>query len=85
MKTWKETNNALCKTFEFATFEEAIDWMYKASTIISEHNHHPTWTNTYNKVHVQLSTHDAGNVVTEKDWTLAEVLNGVYDHFVNTL
>ena len=77
MTTWTEDNNALSKTYKFATFEAAMEWMSKASVIISEHDHHPTWTNTYNKVHVQLSTHDAGNVVTEKDRLLAEALDGV--------
>ncbi len=77
MNTWTEVDNTLCKTFEFETFEAAIEWMNKASIIISRHDHHPTWTNTYNKVHVQLSTHDAGNIVTEKDRILAEALDGV--------
>ena len=77
MTTWIEDNNELSKTFEFASFEEAIAWMVKASMEIEKMNHHPTWTNIYNKVHVKLSTHDAGNVVTDKDRLLAEALDGV--------
>ncbi len=77
MNTWTEDNNELSKTFIFSTFKDAINWMVKASIEIEKMDHHPTWTNTYNKVHVRLSTHDAGNVVTEKDWKLAEVLNEV--------
>lgn len=77
MNAWTEDNNALCKTYEFASFEEAIAWMVKASIEIEKMNHHPTWTNIYNKVHVSLSTHDAGNLVTEKDRLLAEALDGV--------
>lgn len=78
MNTWTEVDNELCKTFEFASFEDAIAWMVKASIEIEKLNHHPTWTNTYNKVHVRLSTHDAGNVVTDKDRWLAEALDRLY-------
>ena len=77
MNTWTEDNNELSKTFIFSSFKDAINWMVKASIEIEKMDHHPTWTNTYNKVHVRLSTHDAGNVVTEKDWKLAEVLDEV--------
>lgn len=77
MNTWTEVDNELCKTFEFVSFEAAIAWMTKASIEIEKLNHHPAWTNIYNKVHVRLSTHDAGNVVTEKDRLLAVVLDGV--------
>lgn len=77
MNTWTEDNNELSKTFIFSTFKDAINWMVKASIEIEKMDHHPTWTNTYNKVHVRLSTHDAGNIVTEKDWKLAEVLDEV--------
>lgn len=77
MNTWTEDNNTLTKTFVFDSFSAAMNWMLKASAEIEKMNHHPTWTNTYNKVHVRLSTHDAGNVVTEKDRLLAVVLDGV--------
>ncbi len=77
MNTWTEDNNELSKTFIFSSFKDAINWMVKASIEIEKTNHHPTWTNTYNKVHVRLSTHDAGNIVTEKDWKLAEMLDEV--------
>ncbi len=77
MNTWTEDNNELSKTFIFSSFKDAINWMVKASIEIEKMDHHPTWTNTYNKVHVRLSTHDAGNIVTEKDWKLAEMLDEV--------
>ena len=77
MHTWTEHNNALHKTFEFSSFLEAMDWMQKASIEIEKLNHHPEWTNVYNKVQVQLTTHDAGNVVSEKDWELARVLDAI--------
>lgn len=84
MNTWTEVDNTLGKTFEFETFAAAMQWLLKASTEIDKLNHHPTWTNTYNKVHVSLCTHDAGNTVTDKDWTLAKVLDEVYENFANS-
>jgi 4a-hydroxytetrahydrobiopterin dehydratase len=52
--------------------------MQKAAVKITELDHHPTWTNTYNRIHIVLSTHDAGNKVTEKDWELANELDQVF-------
>lgn len=72
---WTEENNQLSKTFKFNSFAEAISWMVKASFIIEKMNHHPEWSNVYNKVHVVLLTHDAGNTVTDKDRELAEALD----------
>jgi 4a-hydroxytetrahydrobiopterin dehydratase len=77
MNQWTERNNALHKTFEFSTFHDAIQWMVKASVHIESLNHHPKWTNVYNTVIVELSTHDEGNTVTEKDWILARLLDSI--------
>jgi len=60
MHTWTEHNNALHKTFAFSGFPAALEWMQKASLEIEKLNHHPKWTNIYNKVIVELTTHDAG-------------------------
>jgi 4a-hydroxytetrahydrobiopterin dehydratase len=51
--------------------------MARASKVISELDHHPEWTNVYNRVMVSLCTHDAGNVVTQKDHDLASALDGI--------
>lgn len=75
MTNWKEENNKLTKTFLFKNFGEAMAWMVKASCEIEKLNHHPEWSNVYNKVHVSLTTHDAENTVTEKDKQLAEILD----------
>jgi len=75
MTSWKEENNKLTKTFTFKTFGDAMAWMIKASYGIEKQNHHPEWTNVYNKIHVNLSTHDAGNTITKKDRQLAEMLD----------
>lgn len=72
---WQTTNNQLCKTFEFKDFTAAISWMVKAAFVIEKHNHHPEWSNVYNKVVVKLCTHDDGNIITQKDYALAEALD----------
>ena len=77
MNSWTEENNSLNKTFKFESFMAAIQWMQKASVEIDKLNHHPEWTNIYNKVIVKLNTHDAGNTVTDKDRKLAEILDAV--------
>ncbi len=78
MDTWKEENHKLQKTFVFNTFTDALAWMVKAAFIIEKMNHHPEWSNVYNKVHVSLCTHDAGNTITDKDRKLAESLDKLY-------
>jgi 4a-hydroxytetrahydrobiopterin dehydratase len=78
MENWTEENNALCKTFVFASFEQAMLFMQSAVPHISRLNHHPEWQNVYNRVFVRLTTHDAGNTITEKDRELARVLDGLF-------
>lgn len=68
---WKEENNSLYKKFEFRDFSEAFGFMTRVAIEAEKMNHHPLWTNVYNKVELWLSTHDAGDIVTEKDRKLA--------------
>ncbi|MBM3438909.1 MAG: pterin-4-alpha-carbinolamine dehydratase [Bacteroidetes bacterium] len=75
---WELSDNQLKKTFEFKSFEAAMDFMQRASRVIAELDHHPEWRNVYNLVQVSLCTHDAGNVVTQKDYSLAEALDAVF-------
>lgn len=77
MNNWKEFEGALHKEFVFDDFAAAIAWMVKAGYVIEKLNHHPEWTNVYNKVQIKLTTHDAGNAVTEKDRALAKALDQV--------
>ena len=72
---WIEKDNSLQKTFSFKTFGDAMAWMIKASYIIEKMDHHPEWTNVYNKVSVKLQTHSEGNQVTGKDRELARALD----------
>lgn len=68
---WEEKNNALHATFEFKDFIEAFGFMTAVAMLAEKQNHHPEWNNVYNKVFIKLTTHDAGNTVTEKDRKLA--------------
>ncbi len=72
---WKEENDRLMKTFVFKDFTEAFGFMTKVALVAEKMNHHPTWTNTWNTVSFELSTHDAGNTVTDLDRTLATVID----------
>ncbi|TNE80977.1 MAG: pterin-4-alpha-carbinolamine dehydratase [Bacteroidetes bacterium] len=76
---WKESENALERSYEFKDFVAAIAFMVNAAMYIEQLDHHPIWTNVYNKVFVKLQTHDAGDTVTDKDRKLAEVLDQVYE------
>ncbi len=69
---WKFQRNALSKTFTFGTFREAFSFMGRVSFDAEALNHHPEWTNVYNRVAVRLNTHDAGGKVTAKDVELAQ-------------
>ena len=69
---WQEQNNKLYKKFEFADFSEAFAFMTRVAIEAEKMNHHPLWTNVWNKVEIWLSTHDAGDVVTDKDKKLSE-------------
>jgi 4a-hydroxytetrahydrobiopterin dehydratase len=68
---WQEINNKLYRSFKFKDFSEAFAFMTRVALLAERNNHHPTWTNTYNKVEIWLNTHDAGDVVTDKDKELA--------------
>lgn len=75
---WKETKNKLAASFEFENFTEAFAFMTEVAFAAERHNHHPNWSNVWNKVDIELTTHDAGNNVTEKDQRLAEDISELY-------
>lgn len=68
---WEEKNNTLYKKFQFSNFIEAFAFMTRVAMEAEKMDHHPLWTNVWNTVEIWLSTHDAGNVVTDKDRKLA--------------
>ncbi|ACU58506.1 4a-hydroxytetrahydrobiopterin dehydratase [Chitinophaga pinensis] len=74
---WEEKKNQLYRSFEFKDFKEAFAFMTKVALIAEKMDHHPNWTNVYNKVEIYLNTHDAGDVITDKDHKLAKAIDGL--------
>ena len=74
---WKEKKNSLYQKFKFNDFSEAFAFMTRVALAAEKMNHHPSWKNTYNTVEITLSTHDAGDVVTKKDRSLAEAIDKI--------
>lgn len=72
---WKEKDNKLVRKFTFKDFKEAFAFMTRVAIAAEKNNHHPTWTNTYNKVEIVLTTHDEGNTITDKDRKLADEID----------
>ena len=72
---WKEVDNQLIKSFSFKNFSEAFAFMTRVAILAEKANHHPNWNNVYNKVEICLSTHDAGDIVTDKDRRLADEID----------
>jgi 4a-hydroxytetrahydrobiopterin dehydratase len=75
---WIEENNQLKRSFKFANFIEAFAFMTKVAFAAEKMNHHPNWSNTYNKVDITLFTHDANNMVTDKDRKLASEIDKLF-------
>ena len=73
---WSVKNEKLHKDFEFGSFNEAFGFMTRAAMEIEKINHHPEWFNVYNKLSVDLMTHDAGGI-TKNDIQLAKILNSL--------
>ena len=74
---WKEENNKLHKTFVFKDFVEAFGFIVQIAILAEKYNHHPEWSNIYNKVHVSLTSHDAGNIITDRDRNLAKEIDKI--------
>ena len=74
---WNETNNRLTKSFQFKDFKDAFAFMTKVALVAEKMDHHPFWTNVYNSVTIELSTHDAGDIVTDKDHKLAKAIDAL--------
>ena len=74
---WKEEENKLKRTFEFKDFQEAFAFMTRVAFLAEVQGHHPNWSNVYNTVTIELTTHDAGNTVTDKDHKLAKAIDAI--------
>ena len=73
---WSVANGKLHKEFQFESFNQAFGFMTRAAMEIEKMNHHPEWFNVYNKITVELTTHDAGGI-TNNDVNLAKILNSL--------
>ncbi len=74
---WEEKNNKLYKKFEFKNFSEAFGFMTRVALAAEKMDHHPLWTNVYNEVEIWLNTHDAGDIITEKDRKLSAKIDAL--------
>ena len=74
---WTDKDNKLYRKFEFKNFSEAFGFMSRVALVAEKMDHHPKWTNVWNTVEVWLSTHSAGNTVTEKDKKLAAAIDAI--------
>ena len=74
---WTEQDNSLYRKFEFKDFNEAFGFMSRVALVAEKMNHHPKWTNVWNTVEMWLSTHDAGNKVTDRDRKLAKSIDAL--------
>jgi 4a-hydroxytetrahydrobiopterin dehydratase len=78
MSNWTEKEDKLSRTYEFKDFQAAFAFMTRLALYAEHVNHHPMWSNVYNKVSIELSTHDEGNTVTEKDRKFAKKADEAY-------
>ena len=74
---WKQVKDALVAELVFKTFVDAFAFMTDVAALAEKHDHHPEWSNVYNRVTIRLTTHDAGNQVTDKDHKLAEAIEAL--------
>lgn len=76
-QTWSEINGKLQREFGFSDFQQALEFINEIAKICESENHHPEINWAYNKVILKLSTHDAGDIITQKDIKLAELIDEV--------
>lgn len=81
---WKEEDNKLHRSLTFKDFKQAMAFMQQVAEIAEEMDHHPWWSNVYNKVEIELTTHDAGNTVTKRDLKLARRIDEIYDQMTGS-
>jgi 4a-hydroxytetrahydrobiopterin dehydratase len=77
MTMWTEQDNKLYRKFQFKDFSEAFAFMTRVAIEAEKMNHHPLWTNVWNTVEIWLSTHDAGDIVTDKDRKLSKKIDAL--------
>lgn len=79
--TWTEADNQLQATFVFKDFSQAFAFMTEVAMLAEKQDHHPNWYNVWNRVEIRLSTHSAGNVVTDRDRKLAAGIDKIFERY----
>ena len=79
LEGWRHENDALCRDFVLDDFVQAFSFMTRVALFAEKMDHHPNWVNIYNRVSIQLTSHDAGNTVSSKDIELAKMINEMMD------
>jgi 4a-hydroxytetrahydrobiopterin dehydratase len=74
---WDEADGRLRRELTFGNFSEAWAFMSRVALLAEKMNHHPNWSNVWNAVTIELTSHDAGNTVTDRDRQLAEAINAI--------
>ena len=73
--SWKEEDHALVREFEFKDFNEAFAFMCRVAMLAEKMDHHPEWSNVYNRVKIRLTTHERGNTISVRDRELAQAID----------
>ena len=79
-KNWVIEDVFLKGSFVFKNFDDAFSFMKKVAIKCEDMNHHPKWTNVYNKIDIELYTHDSGGI-TEKDFELSSYMDAEFKNF----
>lgn len=83
LKDWKFEGNALCRDFKFKNFVDAFSFMTAIALEAEKVDHHPDWSNSYNKVHIALSTHSEKGI-TQLDYDLAGKTDALFKRYDQT-
>jgi 4a-hydroxytetrahydrobiopterin dehydratase len=83
MMNWKEENNKLIGEFVFEDFSQTWAFMTEVAILAERKNHHPDWSNVYNRVVITLTTHDEGDIITEKDRKMADGISKIFERYQN--
>jgi 4a-hydroxytetrahydrobiopterin dehydratase len=78
---WTTKEDALNGEFQFPDFTTAFAFMTEVAFAAESAGHHPEWSNVYNRVNIRLTTHDAGNTITDKDHSLAAAIAKIYEKY----
>jgi 4a-hydroxytetrahydrobiopterin dehydratase len=78
LKDWSLENNSLNREFKFKSFVEAFSFMTAIALVAEKLDHHPDWSNSYNKVSISLTNHEAKGI-TQLDFDLAKTIDSIFE------